>query len=556
MGITGLFRWLKQKYPSSITDKKPTQTDYLHIDFNALIHISTHPVDEKILTHQEMFALLASNIEKLVKELLPFKVLYLATDGVAPGAKLNQQRQRRYIKAQEDIVKNEEIRKIGKSEVFDINCITPGTVFMNDLKNFVCIFIKQKQTTDEDYKNLEIIYSDDSVPGEGEHKILELIKLTKTDMKHSIYSTDGDLVFLGLSLHKFNIHIIRENIEHINSFRTEHCQSCGKTGHKTEQCSKLRFQKFLYISVTTLRSCFKKEFDLLSKPYVLDNMINDFILVLFLLGNDFLPALPMVDIRSQGIECLEQNLLSIFNGTYLTSENGINFERLQCFMTELAKSENRLYNTKIKILDEVRARIYPNRKYERINLTTEAGKQEYYIKKLRVYNDKQKNEVCISYLKCMAWIYDYYQGRSKNQDFFYPENYAPLAADLCKQNIGHLKFQVSEPVCRLVQLLLILPFSSKNLVPSSFQKIFDDQKLYPKRIIIDMFDKLWDWQGIANIPAISVKEVIKFFENNKCFLTKEETLRSKNYTKALSAKVERPGEPLVSIEDLVDSLKI
>ena len=114
---------------------------------------------------------------------------------------------------------------------FDINSITPGTVFMDNLRKNVCSFLEYKLSTSPEYSNLEIIYSDDRRPGEGEHKILNYIKKMSTNLSHAIYSPDADFLFLGLSLHKYNVRIIREALNFINQFRQKGREFCNIKGH-------------------------------------------------------------------------------------------------------------------------------------------------------------------------------------------------------------------------------------------------------------------------------------------------------------------------------------
>ena len=59
---------------------------------------------------------------------------------------------------------------------FDKNVITPGTEFMWKLSKSIQHYIIERLQSDVLWKGLKVIYSDASVPGEGEHKILDFIR--------------------------------------------------------------------------------------------------------------------------------------------------------------------------------------------------------------------------------------------------------------------------------------------------------------------------------------------------------------------------------------------
>lgn len=117
----------------------------------------------------------------------PSKVLYLAVDGVAPRAKMNQQRSRRFRSAKEMEVTESEIlarNKGGKlpeaGKRFDSNCITPGTDFMLKLSLTLQKWVEFKMKTDPFWKDgADVIVSGPDVPGEGEHKVMDFIRETR-----------------------------------------------------------------------------------------------------------------------------------------------------------------------------------------------------------------------------------------------------------------------------------------------------------------------------------------------------------------------------------------
>ena len=113
-----------------------------------------------------MFKDIFNYIDKLFFLIKPQKLFFLAVDGVAPRAKMNQQRSRRFRSAKDA----EELEKkaLGRGEVrqherFDSNCITPGTEFMVRLQEALRYFIKNKISGDPLWQKCRIILSGHNV---------------------------------------------------------------------------------------------------------------------------------------------------------------------------------------------------------------------------------------------------------------------------------------------------------------------------------------------------------------------------------------------------------
>lgn len=65
---------------------------------NGIIHTCSHPDDDEIhfrMTEDQIFRRIFQYIEKLFQLIRPNKLFFIAVDGVAPRAKMNQQRGRR-----------------------------------------------------------------------------------------------------------------------------------------------------------------------------------------------------------------------------------------------------------------------------------------------------------------------------------------------------------------------------------------------------------------------------------------------------------------------------
>ena len=124
---------------------------------------------------------------------------------MVPMAKIRQQRLRRF---KSPWVSAEEVR-LGKPESgprWDSNAITPGTAFMEKLGKALHEI--------RGSHGVQWVVSDASEPGEGEHKIMKLMRSVSGE--HVVYGLDADLIvlcLLQLREGEKNITLFREAIE-------------------------------------------------------------------------------------------------------------------------------------------------------------------------------------------------------------------------------------------------------------------------------------------------------------------------------------------------------
>lgn len=137
---------------------------------NGIIHMCSHPDDADphfCISEEKIFTDIFHYIEVLFRMILPRKVFFMAIDGVAPRAKMNQQRGRRFCTAKEMEMLEQKAKEKGealpKQARFDSNCITPGTEFMARLHEQLKYFVVNKVSTDKMWRSCQIILSGQEV---------------------------------------------------------------------------------------------------------------------------------------------------------------------------------------------------------------------------------------------------------------------------------------------------------------------------------------------------------------------------------------------------------
>lgn len=137
-GIPKFFRWISERYPLTsqlITPNTIPTFDNLYLDMNGIIHNCSHPPSTEgdmhfRITEEQMILAVYAYIDHLFTKIKPRKVFFMAIDGCAPRAKMNQQRSRRFRTAKENKEAQEKAERNGEvlpdEKAFDSNCITPG----------------------------------------------------------------------------------------------------------------------------------------------------------------------------------------------------------------------------------------------------------------------------------------------------------------------------------------------------------------------------------------------------------------------------------------------
>lgn len=263
--------------------------------------------------------------------------------GVAPRAKVNQQRSRRFRTAKEaEVELQKALRKdpsAAERERFDSNCITPGTEFMRRMSEHLRYFIVRRIAEDVTWRNVQVIFSGPEVPGEGEHKIMEYIRLAKAkpdydpNVRHCLYGLDADLILLGLLSHDPHFALLREEV------------TFGRGAQMKKTAADTRFY---LLHLCLMREYMEMEFRQFlagtgSSPFYLEGLLDDFILLMCLVGNDFLPNVPNFHLGEGVLETLftayKRALPRFEMGGHLNENGRVSFHRLALVLEELVEFE-------------------------------------------------------------------------------------------------------------------------------------------------------------------------------------------------------------------------
>jgi 5'-3' exonuclease len=484
MGIPKFYgSWLKKRassFPGVLVNKIPVHVSSLLIDMNSVIHqaaqicysygdyeneqrkryVETAP--DKVLETQ-MFHTLGNKLLQIIFQVQPRINIVFAVDGVAPEAKMVQQRQRRFRYSSE-----------GK---FSPNWITPGTDFMKRLDDYLRKWIARNEYS----LPPRVFYSSHMVPGEGEHKIMDLIRegKIKGDGAHVLYGLDADLIMLSLLSNLPEIYLMREDINDV-------------------------------IHIDNMKVMIKK---LLQTP----SSVTDFVLFVFLVGNDFVPITPALSDMTVSIDTMIKTYQKLKKP--LTKAQDIILENLYEFLQLLSVEEPKLLQREARKKFEYPSRmlevaiIDDNRTLD-FNLFRDAW---YTVALYDIGYDPQKlsqreiihevTNMCREYIKGMQWTLYYYTRGTFHVDpyWFYPYYHAPLIIDLGYSGIyeiPNMNHNTSPEtfINTSVQLLTVLP--SSKFIPKNLKKYFEK----PKKFFIERDAKNNAWEGIAIIPFPNIKQ--------------------------------------------------
>lgn len=514
MGIPFYFKSLISRFPD-IINTSHTKCNRLFLDFNCIIHMSAskllHHIKDPTQFYEIVIETSIAYIDVILSVAPPSTLLYIAVDGACPRAKLQQQRKRRYM----SVWRTNELEKLGVQtpKIWDSNVVTPGTDFMQMFDERITKYVTHVQSKTP----FEIIVSTSSAFGEGEHKIFDHISKNPQSGVDVVYGLDADLILLSL-LQDRDIRLLRETPEF-------NVPGVSKKSH------------FLYLDISKLKQRLVCEY--LNND---SNRVKDYVVFCGLLGNDFIPPLSFLKIKSNGIELLLKIYSSVVEGTgrYLINKDELDWQVMTNTLEKLAAIEDdsfaevsEAYYNKHPYKDcsiETYLDNYPivNKYPRKINVEFSNWRKAYY--KEMFQSDKEVvKAACQKYFEGICWVVEYYITKHHNVGWYYPFHYSPTCADLYNhvlscENVSnasqttrhdhetHKQYHdiISKPS---MQLLMVMPPTAASLIPNlSLRSIVSDIKnkcvqFYPTQFYITTYLKTCLWECSAILPDINIEHI-------------------------------------------------
>ena len=505
MGIPCYFTNIIRKYNNIMfkKDNSMVRIDNFYLDSNSIIYDAIRKCDitlpdfEKQIQNEVIFQL-----EQHIFDINPVNKTIIAFDGIAPMAKIQQQRERRF---KSDLERKIRSKLYNKEVTWDTCNITPGTKFMQDLMIHLEEYFSK-------FKNIEIYSS--NVPGEGEHKLFEYIRKNPSQHKNTntvIYGLDADLIMLCISHNNFcgNLYLYRETPHFIRSI-----------------IKSLEPNSTYYLDISKLIRYIQQD---------INGMLNDYVFVCFMLGNDFLPHFPALSLRTTGMTTILTTYKKVFksgDNNLVSKEKNIIWKNLRKFITELAKQEEELIRDEYRIRDKWEKRIKPcktnddkiekftniptkNRELEEIIDPFSRGwRQRYYEVLLDInYTSDNIKTICTNYLEGLEWTYRYYTDYCYDWRWKYNYSYPPLLEDLAKYipyfDVCLVEKREPQPLDPRVQLSFVLPIKSFNSLVEIDENIKEKVKslLYYDDVRYEWSFCKYFWEAHVHFPHVDIKEL-------------------------------------------------
>jgi 5'-3' exoribonuclease 2 len=371
--------------------------------------------------------------------------------------------------------------------------------------------------------------------GEGEQKIMHYLRRTRP-ASVAIYGLDADLIVLGLLLGA-------EGIANVDLFR-EQMEFGGAGGTKTDVFGD---NEFLYMSIDALgahlHGAYRKT---ATQSY--EEFITDFVGLMSLLGNDFVPHGMTLKIRDEGIEHVLDLYRTVVTQPLLQSISRplrYNAAALGEIFAALSRDEPaRLLKTVCgKLLarpNYMHMKSEEERALARYNdrpllwgaercLVTRVAVEGYEHPRFVLRDDWRElydkhappPTAVPAYLQSLSWTLAYYAGESVDMHWYYPWFLPPRFEALAVAVAGAPAADGSldppatdrSPLRPLEQLTMVLPRESFHLLPAEFGALLARYPYFwPTDWELYSFGRRYLWECEPLIPLVQPDRIAAMIE--------------------------------------------
>jgi len=535
MGIPSYLSYIIRNYPGIVrafNGSHAQKFDHMYFDSNSIVYDAYRQLQENtdaVINDTTIIDKVILQLEHLISQICPKHNIFIALDGVAPFAKITQQRQRRF--------KSAATATTHSKESFSTIKITPGTEFMK--------MLTFRLTRHFSGRGGNVIISGSDIPGEGEHKIFKHIRETNKNATDTyvIYGLDADLIMLSIN-HLYiskNIYIFRETPDF----------------HET---TTIKNVPYTILDISKLSRTIELHTGADAQSYIF---------LCFLLGNDFLPHFPVLNLRTNGMDLLLESYKKNIGKSKLINNGRIQWRILSKLLRDIALSEPDLFikqthdrnklekkyalraklhsatsrfcgdaqhRSKIEILrspkdvaksstpQNIEDGIDPElhnpvvyRELEKYICPEEEGWETRYYRVLfggaeGAQSNNDISKICLNLLYGLEWTFKYYCGNCVDWRWKYNYHYAPLLSDFVKYipqfetEFFNDEAASCSPLHPNVQLACVLPRKYLYLLPTSIREHIE--KKYLSLYTTTNINTIWaycryNWEGHLVLPEIT-----------------------------------------------------
>ena len=516
MGVPGLYAHLTKQYSTPFNHLKNTSSsvpehlrpDVLLMDGNSMLHPicrayyfakprrtgkSVKPTPK---TDQEAYQKISEAVITILQRVQPKKKVVFGIDGSVPFAKSAEQRKRRFMGVSQNV---------SDPTAFNTAQISVGTPWMQRLHTFLLNAVRGWTLL---FPGVEIVYESYLVPGECEHRLVDVIRNGPTEHTYMVHGSDADIISLLLLCWRHYTYILRDRVDGT----IDEC--CVIDIPRLKQCLTSEYLPEIRYRTKSNRELIVNE----------RARINSIVFIWYLVGMDFLPRCPSLEIFNGGMELIAQTMYEVMSkfGSFVINLNNnsdsqehpeyvINKQALIIWMVTVSKYDNSLIHRKAKakcLVEDSTLKKYVTIGSDcEVHVDVRGYKDDYNAQKFKNPGDLRK--ACKNYLDGLQWTFLYYTEGVPSWTWHYPFHYSPwiddLATTLADHNYSFPKFtrDVSRPFPELLQLLFIVPPQSFHLLPKELRGIKDDYPdMFPESVEIDEEGIQREWEVKSLAPFV------------------------------------------------------